>query len=269
VLIDTHCHLDAGEFDADREAVLSAAQQAGVACIVLPAVHRDNFETVARLAANHGGLCYALGIHPLAVARSSEDDLAALRRQVLAALSDPRFVAIGEIGLDHFVPGLDRARQEHFYVEQLRLAREVELPVLLHLRRAQDHILKHLRRLGVRQGLAHAFNGSQQQADALVRQGMVLGLGGALTWPRALQIRRLVQAVPGEAYVLETDAPDIAPVWRGRERNTPDQLPAIARCVADLRAIPVAQVLQESTANACRVLPRMARLLSSQTRLTF
>ncbi len=198
----------------------------------------------------------------MAVGRSSDDDLTVLRQRVLAALSDPRFVAIGEIGLDHFVPGLDRERQMHFYVEQLRLAREVDLPVLLHLRRAQDPVLKQLRRLGVRQGIAHAFNGSQQQADALIDQGMVLGLGGALTWPRALQIRRLVQSAPAQGYVLETDAPDIPPVWRARERNAPDQLPRIAEGVADLRAVPVAQVHQESSANACRVLPRLAHFLS-------
>jgi TatD DNase family protein len=258
VLIDTHCHLDAAEFDPDRDEVVEAAQRAGVGCILMPAVHRANFSTVARLAASRDGLCYALGIHPLAVDQSHEADLLTLRDRVRASLSDPRFVAIGEIGLDHFVPGLDRDRQERFYVAQLQIAREFDLPVLLHLRRAQDQVLKHLRRLGVRQGIAHAFNGSQQQADALVSQGLVLGLGGALTWPRALQIRRLVRAVPEDGFVLETDAPDIPPIWRGRERNTPDQLPQIAACVADLREASLAQVIAASTAAACRVLPRLS-----------
>ena len=264
MLIDTHCHLDASEFDADRDDIVSAAQGAGVRYIVIPAVNRGNFDSVARLAAMRTGLGYALGIHPMCVDQATDHDLQVLHDQVRAARSDPHFLAIGEIGLDHFVPGLDRERQERFFVEQLRIAREFDLPVLLHVRRAQDQVLKHLRRLGIRQGIAHAFNGSLHQAQEFWKLGLVLGFGGAMTWPRALQIRRLAQGVPSEAYVLETDAPDIPPHWCAGERNAPTQLPAIATCLAELRAQPLDVVTEQSTRNTLRTLPRLAALIDSQ-----
>ncbi|MFN5512129.1 MAG: TatD family hydrolase, partial [Burkholderiales bacterium] len=150
MLVDTHCHLDAPEFAADLEAVIARSQAARVGMIVMPAVHRETFDGLRDLASRHAGLCYALGIHPLCVDASSDDDLAVLRQAVAASINDPRFVAIGEIGLDHFVPGLDRERQARFLAAQLRIAREFDLPVLLHVRKAQDVVLKHLRQAAVR-----------------------------------------------------------------------------------------------------------------------
>ncbi|HYF59786.1 MAG TPA: TatD family hydrolase [Burkholderiaceae bacterium] len=258
MLIDTHCHLDAAEFDADRDAVVGAAIAAGVARIVVPAVEIGNFGAVRSLAARHEGVRYALGIHPLFVDRASDDDLARLRAEVEASLDDPRFVGVGEIGLDHFVPGLDRARQERFLAEQIRVARDFDLPVILHVRRAQDGVLKQLRRFRPRGGIAHAFNGSLQQADAFVGLGCALGFGGAMTFGRALQIRRLAQAMPLEAIVLETDAPDIAPAWIRDGRNEPAELPRIAAELAALRGIALDEAVAATGANARRVLPRFA-----------
>jgi TatD DNase family protein len=257
MLIDTHCHLDASEFDADRDAVVSDACAAGVERIVVPAVGAFGFDAVRTLASRHGGVRYALGIHPLFVERASEDDLLVLRRAVAAAIDDPRFVAIGEIGLDHFVPGLDRVRQERFLVEQLRLARDFDLPVILHVRRAQDAVLKQLRRLRPRSGIAHAFNGSEQQARMFFELGCALGFGGAMTFARARQIRRLAAAMPLEACVLETDAPDIAPAWLAPRRNGPAELPAIAAVFAQLRGEPLRFVVEATGASALRVLPRL------------
>src|SRR5689334_12320367 len=196
VWIDTHCHLDAAEFDADRDAVVARARAAGVAQIVLPAVDRGNFERVRELAHAHG-LAYALGIHPLCTDRAGDGDLPALRDALVRSADDPRLVAVGEIGLDHFVAGLDRERQAAIFAAQLRLAAEFDLPVLLHVRRAIDPVLKHLRRVRVRGGFAHAFNGSEQQADAFLALGIRLGFGGALTFERALRIRRVAVAVDG------------------------------------------------------------------------
>jgi TatD DNase family protein len=258
MLIDTHCHLDAAEFDADRDDAVARARHAGIGRIVVPAVDAGNFATVRALAARHPGTVrFALGIHPLFVDRSSDDDLLRLRDEVAASLDDPRFVGIGEIGLDHFVEGLDRDRQERFLAEQLRIARDFDLPVILHVRRAQDGVLKQLRRFRPRGGIAHAFNGSLQQARTFVELGCALGFGGAMTFARALQIRRLAQAMPIEACVLETDAPDIPPAWIRAGRNAPHELAGIALAFAELRGIEPAEAIGASGRAARRVLPRL------------
>ncbi|MGO3743494.1 TatD family hydrolase [Kerstersia sp.] len=268
MLIDTHCHLDAPELRPDRRAVIQAAGAAGVAAIVIPAVARFNFNAVRRLAHAVPGGAYALGIHPLYVGQSEDDDLRYLREELQRRLEDPRLVAIGEIGLDFFVPGLAegraRERQEYFYQAQLDMAQELGLPVLLHVRRSQDVLLKYLRRRPMIGGIAHAFNGSAQQADMFIQQGFALGVGGAMTYARALQIRRLAAAVPLAHLVLETDAPDIPPAWLvpPDRRNTPAQVAAIARELAQLRAVTPEIVREETGATARRVLPRLGRLLA-------
>ncbi|MBL8316573.1 MAG: TatD family hydrolase [Rubrivivax sp.] len=264
--IDSHCHLDAPEFDKDRTAVVQRAVAAGVTQLVLPAVEVAHFETVRRLAHAHGA-SYALGIHPLYVGRAAESDLQALRQALMAHHADPRLVAVGEIGLDHFVPGLDQARQAHFYAAQLELARAAGLPVILHVRRSADALLKQLRRTPVAGGIAHAFNGSAQQAAQFVDAGFRLGFGGALSFDRALQIRRLAHDLPETALVLETDAPDIPPQWLYRtaaqraaglhSRNEPAELPRIGAVLADLRGWTLPQCAAITSANVRQALPRL------------
>ncbi|WP_034300173.1 TatD family hydrolase [Herbaspirillum sp. RV1423] len=259
--IDTHCHLDAGEFAGEELAIADGAAGQGVGMIVVPAVATCNFAAVARLARQRRNCVYALGIHPLYVPTADESDLQVLRREIERALGDTRFVAIGEIGLDFFVPELKegalREKQEHFYSEQLKLAREFDLPVLLHVRRSQDIILKYLRRIAVPGGIAHAFNGSVQQAQAFIGLGFKLGFGGAMTFPRSLQIRRLASEVPLQAIVLETDAPDISPAWLHPQRNTPDQIPRIGQVLAELRGMRAEDVALATSANAHAALPRL------------
>ena len=266
---DTHCHLDAPEFDADRADVVLRARAAGLGQIVVPAVEVANFDAVRALAHSHR-FAYALGIHPLCTGRALESDVQRLREALVAHRDDPRLVAVGEIGLDHFVPGLDPARQQQFYVAQLELAREFELPVILHVRRSADTLLKHLRTTKVRGGIAHAFNGSEQQALAFVGLGFKLGFGGAMTFERALQIRRLAQTLPMEAIVLETDAPDIPPHWLYRtagqraagetSRNEPGELPRIAATLAELRGLSLGELAAATSANARVALPGLAHL---------
>ncbi|WP_310633561.1 TatD family hydrolase [Paraburkholderia sp.] len=256
--IDTHCHLDAGEFDADRDAVASAAQASGVTRIVIPAVARANFETVRALARRTPGAVYALGIHPLYTPQARDEDIDALRAEIEASLDDPKFVGIGEIGLDFFVPGLDAQRQQFIYDTQLKLAREFDLPAICHVRKSQDQVLAGLRRNGVKRGIAHAFNGSFQQAHAFIEQGMHLGFGGNLTFERALQIRRLAEQLPLDAIVMETDAPDISPSWLYKQRNTPDQVPRIGAVLAALRGVAPEDIALGTTANAAAALPRLA-----------
>jgi TatD DNase family protein len=270
--VDSHCHLDAREFDPDREAVLARARAAGVTMQVLPAVDVASFDAVRALA-HRAGLAYALGIHPLYVDRAADGDIERLATVLDSQRGDPRLVAVGEIGLDHFVPGLDRERQEHFYAEQLKLARRFGLPVILHVRRSADALLKQLRRIEVPGGIAHAFNGSEAQARQFAVRGFKLGFGGAMSFERALQIRHLATQLPDEVPVLETDAPDIPPQWlyvkaaeraaRPPARNEPAQLPRIAATLAGLRGWTLAQTAERTTANACAALPRLAALLAA------
>jgi len=276
--IDTHCHLDAVEFGAQACAVRSRATVNGVAHCVIPAVEVANFEAVRTLA-HQWNDSYALGIHPLYVAQAADTDLAALDAALTCHRDDPRLVAVGEIGLDYFVPELNvsplKALQEGFYREQLKLARRHGLPVILHVRRSADALLRSLRELAPHtgwRGIAHAFNGSAQQAQAFIDLGFKLGFGGAVTYERALQLRRLAAELPLEALVLETDAPDIPPHWLyitaeqraagvARRRNEPGELPRIGAVVAGLRGISVDALAAATSRNAVGALPRLAGLV--------
>lgn len=262
--VDTHCHLDAAEFGAERDAVRQAARVAGVAHLVIPAVQRANWSEALELAHRHGD-SYALGIHPLYTPRAEEEDIAALRALLQACSSDPHLVAVGEIGLDFFVPGLDERRQIWFYEQQIHLAREFDLPVIVHVRKSSDRLLKTLRAHRVAGGIAHAFNGSAQQARAFIDLGFKLGFGGAVTYERALKLRELAATLPLDALVMETDAPDIPPHWlyatagqraqgQPQGRNSPGELPRIAQEVASLRGMPAAQLAQATSANARQAL---------------
>ncbi len=261
MLIDSHCHLDAPEFDSDRDAVAQAAKQAGVGAIVVPAVSRENFQQVIQLSARHPHCCYALGIHPMYVDGAQPSDLTQLKNLIQQHIASKQLVAVGEIGLDFFVTQENRETQEYFFSEQLKIAQAVGLPVILHVRKAVDDVLKHLRRHNVTGGIAHAFNGSAQQAEAFIELGFKLGFGGAMTYPRALRIRELAKKLPLESIVLETDAPDIPPEWVGSKgRNAPAELIKIAQVLADLRGLKMSQIIEKTGENIYMVLPKMADL---------
>ena len=277
--IDTHCHLDAAEFAQDTAAVCSRAAANKVLHCVVPAVAVSNFAAVRALA-HEFSYSYALGIHPVCVPQANDDDLQALDAELTLRKSDPRLVAVGEIGLDYFLPELKespmRERQEYFYRAQLKLARKHGLPVILHVRRSADKLLKHLRELapaGGWKGIGHAFNGSDQQAGEFIKLGLKLGFGGAVTYEAALQLRRLATTLPLESIVMETDSPDIPPQWLYKTagqraqgelqgRNEPSQLPRIAQQVADLRGITTQELASATTANAMAALPKLQSLLS-------
>jgi TatD DNase family protein len=245
--------------------------------------------TAVRECAHAQGHAYALGIHPLCVPQATEADLLALDQALTTHAADPRLVAVGEIGLDFFVPALCtpamRERQQRFYRAQLKLARKHSLPVLLHVRKSADLLLKHLREVWAASpgahppnglaGIAHAFNGSDAQAAAFVAMGFRLGFGGAVTFEAARQLRHLATTLPPQALVMETDAPDIPPQWlyataaqraAGQPQgvNTPAELPRIGAVVAGLRGVPVADWARQTTANALAALPRLHALLPAQ-----
>jgi TatD DNase family protein len=262
--IDTHCHLDADEFDADREGVVARARAAGVAMLVMPTGNIDE-EPKVRALAEHHGFAYALGLHPLWLEGVGDNDLTRLRSAVLAARADPRFVAVGEIGIDTVDARTDVARQEFFFREQLRIARDAAVPVIVHVRRSADLLLKHLRRFEVPGGIIHAFNGSTQQAQQFIALRFKLGFGGAATYSGSLRIRRHAAVLPGEAVVLETDAPYIPPVWRRSDgqvgRTEPADVARIAIEVASLRGIDLETLARINRANAIAALPRLEPLL--------
>jgi TatD DNase family protein len=281
LLIDSHCHLDAAEFDADRRQVRSRARQAGVGVLIIPAVDEVSWHRAARLAVDAGD-AWALGVHPLYVDQAPTDVLSRLESRLDQVLADPiqarHLVALGEIGLDGFVPGLDPVAQEHLCAAQLALARSAGLPVILHARRSLDRLLALLRRHPGLRGVFHAFNGSDQQARQCLDLGFKLGFGGAMTLDRALQIRRLATELPIDALVLETDAPDIPPRWRYRTaaerdadraagrpmpRSEPADVAGIAQELARLRGLSLRDVARLTTANLVAVVPRLQDLIEA------
>lgn len=284
--IDTHCHFDAPEFSGISPLNSSLAGELrayaaikNVAHCVYPAVHPANFKAVRELAHAHGD-SYALGIHPLYVKGATEYDLKLLDEELALRVADPRLVAVGEIGLDFFVTELCvsplREKQIYFYREQLKFAKKYDLPVVVHVRKSADLLLKGLRDFSAQnhqwRGIIHAFNASDQQAQAFIKIGFKLGFGGAMTFDRALQLRHLATTLPLDALVLETDAPDMPPHWlyktaeqrvagEPQGRNEPAQLPRIAQVLADLRGISLEALSQAVWENSLAALPKMKALL--------
>ena len=269
--IDTHCHLDAAEFDADRDVVRQNAKSLGVETCVIPAVMASHFDEVRLLAHRHAD-AYALGIHPLYTPQAEDKDLASLDTHLHAHRDDKRLVAVGEIGLDGFVTEINTpeafAKQTHFFEAQLQIAQRHQLPVILHVRRSADGLLKGLRQFPVAGGIAHAFNGSLQQAKMFIEMGFKLGFGGAMTYDRATKLRALATELPLSALVLETDAPDIPPHWiyttaedrekgKAQGRNSPAELTRIASVLAELRGISLEELAAATSANARQALPRL------------
>jgi TatD DNase family protein len=273
--IDTHCHLDAPEFLSTLPEIITVAKDQKIRAILLPAVKATDCQHVRDLASQYSGeipgLVYTLGIHPLFTNQARAEDLATLEEHIVQSLSDPRFVGIGEIGLDYFVEGLDPHQQEHFFHAQLDLAQKFQLPVILHVRRSQDAILKALRRRKIPGGIAHAFNGSFQQAEQFIELGFKLGFGGAATYQRALQIRRLLADLPIDSIVTETDSPDIPPAWLKEEGiafNQPAFMARIAKELAAIRGISDSEFAAAVWRNAMQVLPRWSALCAGNPNFT-
>lgn len=269
---DSHCHLDAPEFANDLQDVIDRAKVNAVDGVLIPAVQVDDFVKVIHLCSEQSKTLpqtvYALGIHPLYINQAKKTDLQQLDEALEKNINDPRLVAVGEIGLDYFVKYIDNEKQEWFFEQQLKLAKKYNLPVILHVRKSQDQILKRLRIAQVSGGIAHAFNGSFVQAEEFLKLNFKLGIGGAMTYDRALQIRRLAQELPLDSFALETDAPDIPPAWLtgsegvSRRRNEPYELQRIAQQFATLRQISEEQLALQLQKNLSNVLPRWAQFIS-------
>lgn len=249
ILVDTHSHIDVGAFDADREATVERARRVGVVAQIVPAITAATWSGLRDVCRRHAGLHPAYGLHPMYLAEHRRTHLDELRGWV----ERERPVAVGECGLDYFVDGLDPGVQMDLFDAQLRIARDFDLPVIVHARRAVDAVIAAIRRVGGLRGVVHSFPGSRAQADMLFRNGFLLGVGGPVTYERARRLRGLVAALPVEYLLLETDAPDQPGCGQRGQRNEPAHLRHVVATVAALRAEEEASIARATTANAMRL----------------
>jgi TatD DNase family protein len=253
-LIDTHTHLDFSDFDHDRPALLARSRALGVQRMVVLGVYHANWQRLWQLCASQDGLFAAFGLHPVYLAQHQPDDLTALREWLTRYAGHPKLCAVGEIGLDYFLPELDRTAQQQLFSAQLELACEFELPALLHVRRAHADTIAILKRIkSARGGIIHAFAGSLEEAREYLKLGFKLGLGGAPTWPQAQRLRKVLAQLPLDAIVLETDSPDMAPAMYPNQRNSPEHLPDICQALAEIRGISAQELASASSQNACEL----------------
>jgi TatD DNase family protein len=249
VLVDSHCHLDAPEFDRDRDAVIARARAAGVSRQVVPAVSAAGWPKLRSICAGTDGLFPAYGLHPMFLQEHRDGHLAELDDWI----QRERPCAIGECGLDFFVDGLDPRAQQHFFDGQLELAREHALPLIVHARRSVDAVIASIKRIGDLRGVVHSFSGSAEQARQLAQLGFMIGLGGPVTYERANRLRKLAAGVPIESLLLETDAPDQPDAGIRGQRNEPARLANVLQVVADLRGETPAAIAAATSANAGRL----------------
>lgn len=252
VLFDSHCHLDASEFDHDRAAVIERARTAGVSSQVVPAVTAASWPKLRDVCTLAPGLHAAYGLHPMFLAEHRPEHL----QQLGDWLQRESPCAIGECGLDFYVEGLDPDSQRYYFQGQLQLARTFDLPLIVHARRAVDEVILRIRRVGGLRGVVHSFSGSTEQARQLWELGFMIGLGGPLTYTRANRLRSLVTQMPLEYLLLETDAPDQPDADIRGQRNEPARLTRILATVAELRQQPAEEIAAQTTANARRLFNR-------------
>lgn len=250
-LIDTHTHLDFEDFDSDRAAVLDHSRALGVERIVVLGVYERNWQRVWDLTLENPALNAALGLHPVFIDDHQPQHLDQLADWLARLQGHPQLCAVGEIGLDYYIEGFDRERQQQVFDAQMKLAADFNLPVLVHARRSHADVIATLKRFKLkRRGIIHAFSGSREEAREYIKQGFKLGLGGAATWPQALRMHRVLAELPLDSVVLETDSPDMAPAMYPGQRNSPEHLPDICKALAGLMGIAPERLAEASTRNA-------------------
>lgn len=255
LLIDSHCHLDFPEFDADREAVIAHSQALGVEKMLVVGITRQHWPRLWDVINSHPNLYGALGLHPYFLHEHQDRDIQALAEQLQRYHLHPKLCAVGEIGLDFFLPDLDRQHQIHLFEQQVALAAEFNLPVIIHSRRANAQVTAILKRAQLpRAGIIHAFSGSYEEAMEYIKLGFLLGFGGAATWPRATRLQSVLQRLPIDSIALETDSPDMPPHWLAGQRNSPEQLPRICEHLAQIYGISAAALAAHTSDNVRRLL---------------
>lgn len=254
LLIDSHTHLDFPAFDPDRAQVLARSRARGVTRMVLPGVDQPHWQRLWALVQSDPQLYAAFGLHPVFLDQHRAEHLTELEGWLDRLAGHPQRCAVGEIGLDYFLPELDRQAQQHLFEAQLQIAADTQLPALLHVRRSHAQVIATLKKIRVRRGgIVHAFAGSREEAREYIKLGFKLGLGGAATWPQALRLRKVIADLPLDAIVLETDSPDMAPAMYPQQRNSPEHLPDICRALAQVLGRSPEQLAEITTANTCEV----------------
>lgn len=255
--IDSHCHFDFQQFDHDREQHWQFLTRMGCVGLVIPGVTANTWSTLIGGCSNKPW-AYALGLHPYFIDQHEADDL--LRLSIACETHHP--IAIGEFGLDFVLPEETFTRQIELCQQQFQLAKTLELPVILHVRKAYDEIAAMVRRIGFKQGgIIHAFSGSLQQGEALIKLGFKLGIGGAISHRRALKLRKTVANLPLDALVLETDSPDMKPAFLAGQRNSPVSLLLLSQMVASLKDCHGDKVILASNHNLYAVMPRLKAII--------
>ena len=253
-LIDSHTHLDFPDFDADRTQLLARSRASGVEQMVVLGVYQHNWQRLWDLVQTDSQLYAAFGLHPVYLDDHRPEHVIELGQWLSRLAQHPQVCAVGEIGLDYFLPELDRDGQQQLFEAQLQLAADFQLPALLHVRRSHAQVIATLKRLRLKRGgIVHAFAGSREEAREYIKLGFKLGLGGAATWPQALRLRKVIADLPLDALVLETDAPDMAPAMHPNQRNSPEYLPDICQALAEVMGISPERLAEATTANACEV----------------
>ena len=248
-LIDSHCHLDVSEFSADLFETLNRGKKAGVVAFVVPAIDFACWQSLSHLALKYSVLKPAFGLHPMFLERFESSQLDALPDW----LTKPECVAVGECGLDFFIPNFDSALQELVFIEHIKLAKQFGKPLIIHARKSTERVIQLLKQYGPVTGVIHSYSGSLEQAQQLIKMGFMLGIGGPITYPRSNRIRALVKEIPLEYLLLETDSPDQPLFGEQGQRNEPMHLPKIALAIADARNVPVDLIAEQTTQNALRL----------------
>lgn len=248
-LVDSHAHLDADAFDTDRDAILARARDADVMQIVVPATTASRWPVLRDVCADRPGLHTAYGLHPMFMREHRDEHLT----QLPGWLEDHHAVAVGECGLDFFIDAPQADRQRACFTRQLDIARELDLPVIIHARRAVEEVIHTLRRIKHLRGVVHSFSGSREQARQLADLGFMVGIGGPVTHDRAKRLRRTVADIQLDTLLLETDAPDQPGARHRGQRNEPAWLRDVLRCIAKLRDEDEAVIANATTANARRL----------------
>ena len=245
-IIDTHCHLDVSDFDLDRNEVIQKCRSQGINKIIIPAIESRTWSKVLDLCQAEKGLYPALGLHPVFIDKHKTDDIDKLEN----ILEKMRPVAIGEIGLDFYIKELDQQQQIKLFEQQLLVAKNNNLPVILHVRKSHDHVLALLKKIKVKGGFCHAFNGSLQQADKYIEMGFKLGFGGTLTYENSSKIHSLAKTLPIESIVLETDAPDMVVESHRGQRNSPEYIVDTLSALAKIRQESIEFIAEQTSRNA-------------------
>lgn len=248
--IDSHSHIDFNDFNDDRSKMIERASHVGVRDIIVSATTEQRWQVLKDVTQTYSQCHAAYGLHPMFLNEHRLEHLDSLKKW----LDQEEAVAVGEIGLDYYIDEFTddngKKAQLNYFISQLEIASEFNLPVIIHSRKSLDIVLKQLRRFPNLLGSIHSFSGSEQQAKQLIELGFYLGFGGPITYTRATRLRKLIATLPLESLILETDAPDQPDAQHHGERNESAYLPLIAEVIAELRNIEIQKVAEVTTLNA-------------------